>query len=214
LPPSLERLTCASWLIYATKGESEDARRIKALILAIKKDRIDGGTGQPIVRLVVERACERLGSAARTPFGGDPVMVPVPGSALQKPHTVFPALRVCEELVRNGLGHDVAPVLTRSTAVRKSAGSSERPSLMEHLSSFTLQKTFVAPSRLVVVDDVVTSGTTMMACALKLADAFPGVPIGGFALARVQSEGSPDTVLSPLVEVIVPAGRRCSRRAV
>jgi orotate phosphoribosyltransferase-like protein len=85
---------------------------------------------------------------------------------------------------------------------------------MEHLSSFTLQKTFVAPSRLVVVDDVVTSGTTMMACALKLADAFPGVPIGGFALARVQSEGSPDTVLSPLVEVIVPAGRRCSRRAV
>ena len=211
LPRSLERLVCTSWLIYATKGETEDARRIKALILAIKKDRIDPVTGQPMVRLVVERACERLGSNARDPFDGHPLLVPVPGSALQKPHTVFPALRVCEELLKNGLGEDIAPVLARSTAVRKSAGSSERPSLKEHLKSFTLQKPFVLPARLVVVDDVVTSGTTMMACALKLADAFPGVPISGFALARVQSEGDPATVFSPLVEIIVPSGRRCSR---
>jgi hypothetical protein len=208
----LERLVCSSWLIYATTGASEDARRIKALILAIKKDRIDAATRQPIVRAVIDRACTRLGGDARQPFEGEPILVPVPGSALQKPHSVFPALRVCEELVRNGLGHDVAPVVSRVAAVRKSAGSAERPSLQEHFDSFSLQKTFASPTRLVVVDDVVTSGTTMMACARRLADAFPGVPISGFALARVQSDGDPETVLAPLIEVIVPSGRRCSRR--
>lgn len=213
MPSSLDRLPCFSWLVYATKGDTDAARRVKGLILAIKKDRIDPSTGEPVVHLVIGRACARLGEAAHAPFGGHPVLVPVPGSALTKPHTVFPARRVCEELVRHGLGDDVTPVLTRAIAVRKSAGSTERPSLKEHLDSFVLQKKFTPPSRLVVVDDVVTSGTTMMACAMKLAAAFPGVPIVGFALARVQSDGSPDSVLDPVKEEIVPAGRRCNRIA-
>lgn len=96
----------------------------------------------------------------------------------------------------------------------KSAGSTERPTLDQHLRSLTVQRVLMPPSRLLLVDDVVTSGTTMMACARKLSEAFPGVPVGGFSLARVLSSGDPDAVLEPLVERIVLTGPRCARLVV
>jgi hypothetical protein len=211
LRSSPESLACTSWLVYATRGENDEARRVKNLILDIKKDRIDATRRVPVVRLVLDRITARLGESALAPFAGDPILVPVPGSGLTKPNTVWPARRICEELIRHGFGHDVAPVLARVVAVRKSAGSAERPTLREHVESLAVQKQFTPPSRLVIVDDVVTSGTTMMACAVKLAAAFPGVPVSGFALARVLSEGNPENVLLPATESIGPAGKRCNR---
>ena len=95
----------------------------------------------------------------------------------------------------------------------KSAGSVARPTLDQHVRFFTVQPNLAPPSRLLVVDDVVTSGTTIMACAMKLALAFPGVPVSGFALARVQSSGNPVRVLEPLIERVTLAGQRCKREA-
>lgn len=184
-----------------------------SLILKIKTDRVDAATGTPLVRIVIERIAARLADDARAVFAGHPMLVPVPGSGLTKPHTVWPSRRVCEELVRQGLGEDVLAAVNRTTAVPKSAGSAGRPTLDQHARSFTVQPGLTPPSRLLVVDDVVTSGTTMMACALKLALAFPGVPVSGFALARVQSAGNPDRVLDPINERVTIAGQRCKREA-
>lgn len=127
------------------------------------------------------------------------------------PHTVWPSRRVCEELLRQGLGDDILAVVRRTTAVPKSAGSAARPRLDQHVRSFTVEPRLAPPSRLLVVDDVVTSGTTIMACAIKLALAFPGVPVSGFALARVQSTGNPTRVLDPIIERVTMSGQRCKR---
>jgi len=183
------------------------------VVLNIKKDRVDAASGSPLVRIVIERIAARLADDARAVFGGHPMLVPVPGSGLTRPHTVWPSRRVCEELVGQGLGDDVLAIVSRTIAVPKSAGSVARPTLDQHVSSFTVQPGLAPPSRLLVVDDVVTTGTTMMACAMKLAQAFPGVPISGFALARVQSAGNPDRVLDPLIERVTMAGQRCKREA-
>ena len=182
-------------------------------ILKIKTDRVDATTGTPLVRIVIERIATRLADDARAVFGGHPMLVPVPGSGLTKPHTVWPARRVCEELVRQGLGDDILAVVSRTTAVSKSAGSVARPTLDQHARSLTVQPGLAPPSRLLVIDDVVTSGTTIMACALKLSLAFPGVPVSGFALARVQSAGNPHRVLDPIIERVTIAGQRCKRQA-
>jgi len=211
LPSSPSAISCASWLVYATRATDEDAKRVKKLILSIKTDRIHGSSGLPVVRLVIERLTKRLHDTARAVFGGHPMLVPVPGSSLTKPHTVWPSHRVCEELVRQGLGQDILPVLSRTTAVTKSAGSAIRPLLDQHFDSLTVQARLSPPSRLLLVDDVVTSGTTIMACAIKLALAFPGLPVSGFALARVQSAGNPGRVLDPIVERVTIAGQRCKR---
>jgi len=209
----LSTISCASWLVYATRATDEDAKRVMNLILKIKTDRVDAATGTPLVRIVIERIAAGLADDARAVFGGHPMLVPVPGASLTKPNTVWPSRRVCEELVRQGLGDDVLAIVRRTTAVSKSAGSAARPPLDQHVRSFTVQPSLVPPSRLLVVDDVVTSGTTMMACAIKLAQAFPGVPVSGFSLARVQSAGNPTRVLDPIIERVAIAGQRCKREA-
>ena len=212
MPSSLSTISCASWLVYATRATDEDAKRVKKLILSIKTDRVHDSSVLPVVHLVIERLAKRLDHTSLAVFDGHPMFVPVPGSSLTKPHTVWPSRRVCEELVRQGLGQDILPVVSRTTAVPKSAGSATRPPLDQHLNSLTVQARLSPPSRLLLVDDVVTSGTMMMACAIKLVQAFPGVPVSGFALARVQSVGNPPRVFEPLVERIVVDGHYCIRR--
>lgn len=211
LPRSLERLACCSWLIYATRSEAPDAKRVKTLILDIKEDRRDPSSGRPWSALTIERALTLNAVACRNTFASDPLLVPVPGSGLTKPNTVWSARRLSEELVRHGLGGDVIDIVHRTTAVNKSAGSRQRPSLLEHYTSLTVRPRLKSPAALVLVDDVVTSGTTLMACAMKLAEAVPGVPVTAFAVARVQSEGDPLRVFMPALEFITLSGQRCAR---
>ncbi len=206
-------ISCASWLVYATRATDDNAKRVRKIVLDIKTDRVDAATGAPLVRIVVEHGAARLTDAARAVFGGHPMLVPVPGSGLTKPHTVWPSRRVCEELVRQGLGDDTLTAVSRTTAVTKSAGSVARPTLDQHLASLTVQAGLRPPSRLLLIDDVVTSGTTMMACAIKLALAFPEIPVSAFALARVLSAGNPDRVFEPIIERVTVAGLRCKREA-
>ena len=113
--------------------------------------------------------------------------------------------------MRHGLGEDVAPVIMRTTAVSKSAGSAVRPTLAQHIRSLTVQPGLRPPSRLLIVDDVVTSGTTVMACALVLIRAYPGVPVSAYVLARVQSSGNPERVFDPVIERVAVDGIRCRR---
>jgi predicted amidophosphoribosyltransferase len=208
---SRETLRCASWLIYATRATGDRARRARNLIINIKTDQVDAKRGRPVVELAVAAAVSKLEPSARSVFDGESFLVPVPRSGLIKAHTVWPARRIAEELVRQRLGVDVVPVISRVAAVAKSAGNLHRPPLAEHLASLAVQKSFRPPSRLLLVDDVVTSGTTLMACMQRLADAFPGVPITAFALARVQSQGEATQVFEPILEEIYVSGSHCAR---
>ena len=129
MPSSLSAISCASWLVYATRATDDNAKRVKNIILDIKTDRVDAATGTPLVRIVIERSAARLTDDARAVFGGHPMLVPVPRSSFTKPHTVWPSRRVCEELIRQGLGEDTLTAVSRTTAVTKSAGSVTRPTL-------------------------------------------------------------------------------------
>lgn len=125
-------------------------------------------------------------------FGGRVVLVPVPGSApMQCADWVGGHLAWC--LKESGLAAEVWPVLRRRYAVRKSAFSAagERPSVLEHYSSFAVQRGFPGDSRalgggvrLILVDDVITRGRTLLAAARRLREAFPAAEIRAFALLR------------------------------
>ena len=205
-----DTLTCGSWLVYATRAEAPNAIRIRDIVLNIKRDQLQSGSRRPYVEIVVERMASQLGSLDQL-FGDDVLLIPVPGAGLTKPNTVWPALSICKALVTAGLGASVAPALRRAHAVLKSAGSQHRPSLQEHHDSLTVQRTILRHGRVLLVDDVVTSGTTLMAGARRVRSAFPEATVAAFALARVQSAGEPSYLFEPVLERILVAGARCRR---
>jgi predicted amidophosphoribosyltransferase len=96
------------------------------------------------------------------------------------------AARLAEALLRQGLGRDTWNGLKRIRAVKKSATASPRarPSVALHYESFSIEALPHAPHSLVLVDDVVTKGRTLLAAAVRLHEAFPGANIRAFALLR------------------------------
>ena len=128
-------------------------------------------------------------------FGEDAVLVPVPGS---RPGHQGPWVgeRLAASLGALGLAQAVWPLLRRQVAVRKSAfaPAGERPSVLEHYRSFAVQWTGIrrrpgpAP-RLILVDDVITRGRTVLGAAARLREAFPGSEIRAFGLMRTLGRG-------------------------
>lgn len=80
------------------------------------------------------------------------------------------------------------PCLKRITAVPKSSSSptSERPLIHEHYDSLTVEDQLLRPDQITIVDDVLTMGRTMFACAQRLREAFPDAQIRAFAMVRTQ----------------------------
>ncbi len=77
--------------------------------------------------------------------------------------------------------HRVSEVRKSSTAMGTAAG---RPSVRVHYESFTAQKPKRPVGRIVLVDDVVSTGRTLLAAWIRLSEAFPEAQVQAFALIR------------------------------
>ncbi|HEY4214970.1 MAG TPA: phosphoribosyltransferase [Steroidobacteraceae bacterium] len=71
--------------------------------------------------------------------------------------------------------------------MRKSstARGAQRPSLQQHYESLAVTRAPErVPERLLLIDDVVSTGRTLLACWMRLRERFPHTPIAAFALIR------------------------------
>jgi len=121
-------------------------------------------------------------------FARGAVLVPVPGSSATAA-APWAALQLAAALSQVGLALPVWVGLRRQFAVRKSARapSALRPSVAQHYESFSVVRGTSAPiRRLVLVDDVVTKGRTLLAAAARLRAEVPCTDIRAFALLRTQ----------------------------
>jgi predicted amidophosphoribosyltransferase len=132
-------------------------------------------------------------------LGPDVLLVPAPRSSLTDKDMNWPALRIGRELERQRLCRGLACLLERHAPVPKSARLSkgaDRPTPDQHAASlrFTLP-----PSRITIVDDVVTRGSTLLGCAWVLAEQFPRARICALAAVRTMSGlGAIETMLDPV----------------
>ncbi len=181
-PPALRSdVAFGSFLVYSPRGRSETSQRSRDLTYAIKRDQ------SQVIAKVVERVVGTLQTAGLDEFLGPHVtLVATPRRAPLVRGALWPAWRICEELVAQGLGRETVKCLWRIQAVQRSASAApgERPTVHEHLSSMEARAVLGSPSAITIVDDVVTKGATLLAAASHVQDVFPGVPVRAFALVR------------------------------
>lgn len=156
----------------------------------------------------MERASDRIRERGLFPeyFGDDTVLVPVPGHAPMREDTVWPAQMIAEALVRWRLAQSWTPILKRTAHIEKSATFSGRRTINRQLETIDAVLTVEPLRRIVVVDDVITSGATLFAVTQMVVDAFPDAAVKAFALVRTLSDGeipeTEDRCLDPVVGTI------------
>ena len=202
----LPDLEFGSLLSYASHGNSASAQHSRDIMLTLKRDgffQILPNT-QILASDWVAQTIQR--NRSTLPFASfflpNTILVPTPKSSLMRPGTLWVPLRLATSLVQCGLGKGVARVLNRVRPVRKSAWSipENRPLPQEHYDSMDAQKLLPEPDNILLIDDIVTRGATLLGAASRLATAFPKTKICAFAVMRaITNESDFDEEYSPVV---------------
>lgn len=215
----LSELRFGSFLAFSPKGEAELHRASRRLRTAIKND--STYRERSAIELAIERLVEVRPAELEEFFGLDVCLVPAPRSAPFPPRDLRIPLqgardadflwvprRICQTLVVAGLAGSWRPLLRRDFRVTQSATAApeDRPSPLEHFQSLSCSQELVSATRLVVVDDVVTRGATLLACGSRLKEAYPQTVISNFALLRTISN------FAELVQIRAPVAGRISLR--
>jgi hypothetical protein len=205
----LSELGFAALLQYSPDGISLESRNSRDQIRRIKN-----GSSAVLARVALRSAeYSAVGKLGAT-FGPDVVLVPMPRSRPLKAGALWPAMRIAEEFVRIGLAREAMPVLKRREPIEKSAlhrAGARRPGPEDHIRTITVEALAAAATRVVLVDDVVTRGATLLGCASLLRRVMPHVAISAFAAVRTISGREIDSMLAPVVGMITYSNGRLLR---
>jgi predicted amidophosphoribosyltransferase len=184
LEPALRSLDFASCYVYAPCGACPVSARSRALCAMIK-------ASEPLLVPFYARCVMR--QAHRMPMLADffraiDVLVPIPGSEPSRPSRDYLPERLAAAFVAEGLARTAWRGLCRVSGVPKSgtAAPGRRPTVRAHYDSLSVVSRSDLPedARLLLIDDVVTRGRTLLAAAVRLHEAFPQARITAFALLR------------------------------
>ena len=163
----------------------EELKRANNYTLALKQDCIesdDSGSVYDTVAMVC-----RLFDVIAGFFTDDTVLVPVPGSSLTQPHTLQPPKSLANALIKKGFGSSVVSCLSRNKPVIKSAHAMtkrDRPTPQLHCDTITAERMMTKPKQILLVDDIITLGSTFLGAACSLRELYPDVEIKAFAAMR------------------------------
>ena len=174
-------LTFASCYVYSPTGASAVCRRSRLLCALLKAG--DSGFLLKYAMRVRQQVAEQAPLAGY--FSPSAVLIPVPGSLPQVPELTNAASHLAHALLEAGLGLDIWSGLRRVQAVPKSATAAPgaRPTVAHHYDSFAVEAAR-PPREVLLVDDIVTKGRTLLAAAARVQEAFPRAHIRAFALLR------------------------------
>src|SRR6185437_9746095 len=172
----------ASCYVYSPTGAGEMCELSRLL-----RERLKAGDA----RFMLKYALRVREQARRSPplagfFGAADVLVPVPGSAPHVAGQLWAAEELAAALINEGLGGAAWNGLRRVRAVHKSATAPPggRPTVELHYDSFRVEQPGAPPGNVVLIDDVVTKGRTLLAAAWRVQEAFPCAQVRAFALLR------------------------------
>ncbi len=211
----LSELDFGSYLTYSPHGDSDFAKESQETTKILKKDRFIGSPPLPMSQYVAEKIKNEFDNLPFNNFLNSKVsLVPVPKSSLMQKNEFWVPERIAKALANQGLGV-YCPCLKRIKAVQKSSTSNSlnRPKPKDHYESIQVQALINKPKEIVIVDDVITTGAHLLACASLLNEVFPDASIKGFAVIRTISNSDEfEKILNPCVGKIILNGEKCLRR--
>jgi hypothetical protein len=179
--PQLSSLTFASCYIYSPRARGWLAQASRQLC-----DRVKSSDPLWLPRYAgfVYRSSLEDRQLAEL-FAADAVLVPVPGSA-RSGAAPWAAFRLAVALSEVGFALRIWTGLRRRYPVTKSATapSAGRPTVYQHYDSFAAVPPANPVHRIILIDDVITKGRTLLAAAARLRSELPLADIRGFALIR------------------------------
>lgn len=203
---NISHLEFGALLTYTPRGSTQRAVHSKNVMQALKRDQFVGEPPILMSEWVAKTVKQKM---AELPFASffqpNTILVPAPKSSLMQPNTLWVPERIATVLVEAGIGKQVTSCLIRTKAVPKAASSSptDRPTAKQHYESITVQGILSKPDEIVLVDDVVTRGATLLGCANRLADAFPQCCIRAFvAMRTISNPNEFESVYSPCTGTI------------
>jgi hypothetical protein len=180
----IEAIAFASCYIYSPMGTGSICDRSRLLRALLKE-----GDARFMIKYAMRvhqqaRPAAQLGGF----FRSTDILVPVPGSAPRPKGGIWVADDLARALVQAGVGLFAWPGLRRVSAVRKSATAplGTRPSVAVHYESFFVTPSALNPASVVLIDDVITKGRTLLAAAARIRETFPSAEVRAFALLRTK----------------------------
>ncbi len=166
---------------FSPRGQSELSKQSKQSCGLIK-------AGRFTLDNIVPHLNAPIGVVLQPFLDTSVTFVPVPKSHPLTPGALWPSLVIAEELRRLGYGETISPLLKRTSPVRRSAtaGWGNRPGVTEHSQTLKVERDIFQPLKITLIDDVLTKGSTVFACARLLHEHFPEAEIRAFALFRTQ----------------------------
>ena len=185
----LQRIEFGALLSYSPHGKTPRDVASKGVMSAVKNDEFVIASGNQIQmsEFVAQSVKEKRGSLPFFShlFDSNPVLVPTPSSALKKPDSLWVPNRIALAL-KSELGCEVAKCLVRVKPLPRSATSaaSSRSTAAQHFESLEVQEILAQPKSILLIDDVVTRGATLLGAANRLAESYPDAQIAAFAALR------------------------------
>jgi len=178
LPPEF-RVVFGACYAYSPQGSTEVCGRSRLLCSRVKAGRAKW------LRCYAARVHEQVVDQRlfRGYFSRSSLLIPIPQS---DPAASSAALRLALAVKATGLAGTVWKGLSRVCPVQKSSAAFywERPAVADHYASFVVEQAPIQPTQILLIDDVITKGRTLMAAAMRLREVFPSTPIRAFALLR------------------------------
>jgi len=206
----LTKLEFGALLTYTPRGYSVKMQDAREFMIALKNERFveDPQNGKLVlmsewIAKTIQRNMTTLPFASF--FQPNTILVPTPKSSLMRPDTLWVPERIASALTKRGFGNKVISCLTRTKSVPKAASSlaKERPKSIEHYKSMSVTGILSKPDEIILVDDIVTRGSTLLGAANRLADAFPQTRIRAFAAIRtISNPGEFDKLYDPCIGTI------------